>query len=390
MQLPDQDRVRFPGSGSAVPGNTAYGFYDNDPIFCTDAYASMMWAAHRLGFPMVDIELTDHNFYVAFEDAVSVYSAKVNEYNIVNNMLSLQGHTITSSSNFTGRANTGFGMPTLIQLAQDYGTEAGTGGKVDWKKVPVDATGGVQDYDLQVLIGDAMENGQRIEVRRVFHDRSPAAARIYDPFSMTGMSYSNVLSEMGFGAYSPATQFLMTPIFEDLLRMQAIEFNDMVRKSQYSFELKNNKIRLFPIPTGGFKFWIEYMVEAEKFANSSLSPTGSQVVSDFADAPYKHHIYSLVNDPGRNWIRNYFLANCKETLGLVRQKYVNVPLGDGEITLDGAELRAEAQAEKDKLLEQLTTMLEASGKFNQMDRAAQMSAQLNETLKNVPLLIYIG
>lgn len=390
MSLPDQDRVRFPGSGSSVPGKTAYGFYDRDRQFCADAYASMMWCAHRLGYPMVDVELTPESFYIAYEDAVNVYSAKVNEYSIVNNMFALQGQTKTTASNYTGRAITGTGLPFLINLARDYGTEAGTGGKVDWKKASIDVTSNTQDYDLQTLIGAGIENGRRIEVKRIFHERTPASARIYDPFSMTGMSYSNVLNEMGFGAYSPAVQFLMTPIFEDLLRTQAIEFNDMVRKSAYSFELKNNKLRIFPIPGSDFKLWLEYLVDDERFISGSLSPEGQDVTSDFADVPYKHHVYSEINDPGRNWIRNYFLANCKEMLGLVRQKYVNVPLGDGEITLDGAELRAEAQQEKDKLMTQLSEMLEAAGKFNQMEKAAQMSEQMQETLKRVPVCIYVG
>ena len=77
---------------------------------------------------------------------------------------------------------------------------------------------------------------------------------------MTGMSYSNIFNELGFGAYSPAVQFLMTPIFEDLLRGQAIQFNDMVRKSGYSFELVNNKLKLFPIPTFSFKVYFNYLV----------------------------------------------------------------------------------------------------------------------------------
>jgi hypothetical protein len=390
MALPDQDRIRFSGSGSAVQGNTAYGFYDRDPMFLADCYASMMWGAYRLGYPMVDIELVDKSFYIAFEDAVNVYSAKVNEFNIVNNMFALQGQPVNTGSNFTGRAVLGTGLPFIINLARDYGTEAGTGGKVDYKKASIDVTALTQDYDLQALLGDVLENGRRIEIRRVFHERAPASARIYDPFSMTGMSYSNILNEMGFGAYSPAVQFLMTPIFEDLLRTQAIEFNDMVRKSAYSFELKNNKLRLFPVPQSDFKVWIEYLVDEERFVSGSLSPEGQDVVSDFADVPYKHHTYSEINDPGRNWIRNYFLANCKEMLGLVRQKYVNVPLGDGEITLDGAELRAEAQQEKEKLVTQLQEMLEAAGKFNQMSKAAEMAEQMQETLKKTATFIYVG
>ena len=390
MALTDQDRVRFPGSGSQVAGHTAYGTYDNDPTFTADCYASMIWAAHRLGYPIVDVELIDVNFYMAFEEAVNVYNAKVNEYNMINNMFALQGQRIDSLQGIQNRAVTGTGLPFLTSLARDYGTEAGTGGTVDWKKTSIWVNPNIQDYDLQALIGNASESCARITIRRIFHDRPPAFARIYDPFSMTGMSYSNVLQELGFGAYSPATQFLMTPIFEDLLRGQAIQFNDMVRKSQYSFQLINNKLRLFPIPTFTYKVWVEYTNDNAAFESGSLSASGSKVASDFSNVPYKNHAYADINDPGRQWIRNYFLANCKEMLGGIRQKYQTIPIPGGEVTLDGAELRSEAQQEKERLVDTLKEMLEAAGKFSQMEKQAQMAEQLQESLKRVPLLIYIG
>lgn len=392
MAITNQDELRFSGSGSAVAGNTPFGTYDSDVVFQRDCYNAMIWAARRLGYPTVAIEMTDVNFYAAFEEACNVYNAKVNEYNMINNMFVLQGQN--RNTIITGRNVQGSGLSQLINLAKDYGSEIGTGGKITWKKTFIDVKAGIQDYDLQELVGDTKENCKRIEVKRIFHERPPASARIYDPFSMTGMSYSNVLQELGFGAYSPAVQFLMTPIFEDLLRMQAIEFNDMVRKSQYSFEIVNNKLRLFPIPTSGWKLWLEYINEQDRFDSGSLSPTpmtGSNAVSsDFADVPYVNHPYNTINDPGKQWIRDYFLANCKEILGAIRQKYQTVPIPGGEVTLDGAELRSEAQQTKERLLDDLKAMLEAAGKFNQMEKQAAMAEQTMESLKKVPLLIYIG
>lgn len=390
MATIDQDRIRWPGSGSAVPGKTPFGTYDADPVFVTDCENAARWAAYRLGYPVSDVELLDVNFYAAFEEAVNAYNAKVNEYNMINNMFALQGQRIDAIGSLNNRVVLGSGLPYMTQLAQDYGTETGTGGKVDWKKAFVQTKPMVQDYDLQALVGDPSESCARITIRRVFHERPPASARVYDPFSMTGMSYSNVLQELGFGAYSPAVQFLMTPIFEDLLRIQAIDFNDMVRKSQYSFELINNKLRLFPIPQGGFKVWFEYTNDNEVFESGSLSPSGSNVVSDFSNVPYKNHAYTDINDPGRQWIRNYFLANCKEILGAIRQKYQTIPISGGEITLDGAELRSEAQQEKQSLMDTLKEMLDAAGKFTQMEKQAALAEQLQETLKRVPTLIYIG
>jgi hypothetical protein len=375
-----------------VPGNTAFGFYDSDPTFQKDCYNAMVWAARRLGYPSVAIEMIDVQFYTAYEESTNVYNAKVNEYNMINNMFTLQGQSINVLGDLQNRAITGTGLPYMTVLAKDYGTEAGTGGKADWKKHFIQMKPQVQDYDLQKLLGDVYEECDKITVRRIFHYGPPAFARIYDPFSMTGMSYSNVLQELGFGAYSPAVQFLMTPIFEDLLRGQAIQFNDMVRKSAYSFELKNNKLRIFPIPMYGYKVWIEYTNDNEVFANGSLTPIGDKVASDFANVPYKNHTYSDINDPGRQWIRDYFLATCKEILGAVRQKYQTLPIPGGEVTLDGAELRSEAQQTKELLLDNLKQMLEAAGKFAQMEKQSQMAEQLQEQLKRVPMpyAIYFG
>jgi len=389
--LVDQDRVRWPGSGSAVPGHTPYGFYDSDLIFRSDAQASAIWAAYRLGYPIVDIEMLDVNFYAAFEEAVNEYAAQVNQMNIQNYLLTFQGQSISALGNLTGKAVTADNLPYIIEIGKGYGREVGVGGYADWKKGFVITQPLQQTYDLQELWANEVENCNRIEVMRIFHDFPPAFARIYDPFSMTGMSYSNVMNEMGFGAYSPAVQFLMTPIFEDLLRGQAIEFNDMVRKSAYSFELVNNKLKLFPIPTFSFKVYFNYMVRNDRLSGSlanNNNPSGS--VADYANIPYNNITYSTINSVGKQWIRKYFLAVCKEMLGIIRQKYQSLPIPGGEVTLDGAELRSEAQQEKTDLITQLRETLQAASQKQLMENQALQAEQMQETLKRVPLFIYIG
>ena len=396
----DQDRCRWAGSGSAVnTGSVPYGFYLNESAntgsvgyFEYDCQASAGWAAKRLGYPIVDIEMIDVNFYACFEEAISEYGAQVNQFNIRNNMLSLQGMPVTEGQNITGLNVKGSGLPFLIELSKQYGSEVGVGGYVEAKKYGIAVSSSVQTYDLQALIGTGVESGSRVEIRRVFHGPPPAFARIYDPFSMTGMSYSNVLNEMGFAGYSPATQFLMTPIFEDLLRGQAIEFNDMVRKSGYSFEVINNKLKLFPIPTYDHTVYVEYIVEKDKYSNAAMFNSGSNydVVSDYSNAPYQNVTYKRINSVGKQWIRKYFLALCKETLGRILQKYTSVPIPGGEVTLDGAELRSEASAEKEVLMTQLRENLEASGRAAQMDAKANEAEKIQETLRKTPLLFYIG
>lgn len=392
--LEDQNRVRWPGSGSTVSGSTVYHFYDNDVQFVTDCANSAKWAAIRLGYPNVDVELIDVHFYAAFEEAVNQYGATVNEFNIINNLHILHGMDITEVGSVNNRAIYGNSLPYVIEIGKVYGTEAGAGGNVDWKRGYIDVNPNQQVYDIQSLWADVSESFNRIEIKRVFHHRSPAAARVYDPMSMTGMSYANVMNEMGFAGYSPATQFLMTPIFEDLLRIQGIEFNDTIRKSAYSFELINNKIRIFPIPDVDFKMFFEYIVEKDR-SSGSLSPasgsgaSGSNVISDFSDVPYNNMVYSKINDVGRNWIKKYFLAICKEILGAIRQKYQTIPIPKAEVTLDGAELRSEAQQEKETLITQLRESLTEAGRRKRIEAAALEVEQMQTIIKQVPLQIYI-
>ena len=399
----DQDRVRWAGSGSAVTSsNIPFGFYLAEPptpaltasvgYFEYDCEKSAEWAAKRLGYPIIDIEMIDVSFYACFEEAVSEYGAQVNQFNIRNNLLNLQGLNTANNPNITGKNVIGTGLPYIIQLSKGYGSEIGVGGYVDIKKVPVELSASQQTYDLQSLIGNTIESGSRIEIRRVFHGPPPAFARIYDPFSMTGMSYSNVLNEMGFAGYSPATQFLMTPIFEDLLRGQAIEFNDMVRKSAYSFEVVNNKLKIFPIPTYDHKIYVEYVVEKDKFSNVSTFSSGSNydVVSDYSNVPYQNVTYYKLNAVGKQWVKKYFLALCKELLGAVRQKYSTIPIPGGEVSLDGAELRSEAQTEKEALISQLRENLEATSRKAQMEAKADKKEKMTSIMKTVPLLIYVG
>ena len=77
-------------------------------------------------------------------------------------------------------------------------------------------------------------------------------------------------------------------------------------------------------------------------------------------------------------------------MGAVRQKIQTIPIPGGEVTLDGAELRNEATADKELLITQLRETLTESGKRRQIESSAQQAEQLNEILKRVPLFIYIG
>jgi hypothetical protein len=276
-------------------------------------------------------------------------------------------------------------------LADSYGTQAGVGGNTDIKKGSIQMVPGQQEYDLDTLFADVSESGKKIDIVRVFHEPTPAINRFFDPYSVSGQGTLNLIDEFGFGSFSPAAQFILMPMYEDMLRIQAIEFNDQFRKSAHTFNIVNNKIRIFPIPTTQTNIktlFFDYIVRDEYFANSTI--VKADVVSDYSDVEYDFISYRKINDVGRQWIRKYTLALVKELLGAIREKYSTIPIPGSEISLDGGALRAEAQTEKDNLMTQLRETLEELSRKNQFEYRNSEATQTQEMLQKIPLAIYIG
>ena len=379
----------YPGSSSFFPGQTPFGIYDNDYIFGDDAPKVALWCARRLGYPIQNVELIDENFYACFEEAASEYSAQVNQFNIRNNLTSLLGKPI--GTNYSQKMVQGTNLPYLVGLADSYGTQAGVGGNTDIKKGSIQLVAGQQEYDLDTLFADVSESGKKIDITRVFHEPTPAINRFFDPYSVSGQGTLNLIDEFGFGSFSPAAQFILMPMYEDMLRIQAIEFNDQFRKSAHTFNIVNNKIRIYPIPSSTTlmtTLYFDYIVRDEYFANSTI--VKANVVSDYSDAEYDFIPYRNINDVGKQWIRKYTLALVKDLLGAVREKYSTIPIPGSEVSLDGAALRAEAQSEKDNLMTQLRETLDDLSRKNQFEYRNTEATQTQEMLQKIPLAIYIG
>jgi hypothetical protein len=383
------NEIIYPGSSSFFPGQTPFGTYDNEYLFQDDAPKVALWCARRLGYPIQNVELIDENFYACFEEASAEYGSQVNQFNIRNNLDSLKGNP--SGTNYSGKLVEGTNLANIIAISDGYGTLAGAGGNTDIKKGYVDLVAGQQEYDLDTLWADENENGNRIDVTKVFYEATPAINRFFDPYSVSGQGTLNLIDEFGFGSFSPAAQFILMPIYEDMLRIQAIEFNDQFRKSAHSFNITNNKLQIFPLPTSNNtpnRLYFEYMVRNEFIANSTS--VRSNVVSDYSNIGYDFITYTTINDVGKQWIRKYTLALAKELLGAIREKYSSIPIPGAEISLDGAALRAEATTEKEALITQLRENLEELSRKNQFENRNNEANQHQEMLRKVPLPIFIG
>ena len=384
---------------SYTVGQTPHGIYDSDSEYQTDSLTVCKYVASKLGHPVMQLEFNSGSMYACFEEAVSEYSQQINHYNTKNWMWEHYGNTTTQSgsqmsSTGSHQAETPIGGMSLFTLSEQYGQAVNVGGNTTMYSGSITLTGSKQVYDLTTdatLESDVNESqGNRIEVQRVFNHGPAAISKFYDPFAGT---YDNIelLDSFGFGNVSPAVSYILRPMSYDLARANAIETNDLIRKSAYSFELVNNKIRLFPKPEdtdAGDKIYFHYYRRNDK-VDVTQDYTNNKV-SDPSNIPYKFITYSEINSAGRQWVRKFTLALAKELLGIIRSKYASMPLPNGEVSLDGEALKAEGREEKANALEELKEFLESVSLAEGSRKEQEVAEAQQQVLNKAPLKIYIG
>ena len=372
------------GSATFTTGSTPFGFYDTDTSFQADAEKVAKFCGTRLGFPLMDVELQDGSFFACFEEAVTTYGNEVFQYKIRENYLNVEG--ISTGSSFNNKLIDS-SLQRIIEISKNYGTEAEVGGYTTRYTGSLNTTKNVQEYDMDQWALDAGITGS-IEVRKIFYEAPPAILRYFDPYAGTGTGVQSLMDAFDFGSYSPGVNFLLMPASYDILKVQAIEFNDQIRRSAYSFELVNNRLKLFPVPKRATKIRFEYYKINDKRSASHTADTN--LITNVGEVPYNNPVYSQINSVGRQWIFRYTLALAKELLAYVRGKYQTVPVPGSEATLNQADLLADSRTEKDQLMTELKEMLEQTSRQAQLERKANESENLRKTLTDVPYTIYIG
>ena len=385
-------RYQDPTLSTSAAGDTPYGLYDSDTTFVSESVQVAKFVSRKLGFPVMDLEIPSSSIYACFEESISEYSSQVNQYNIKNWMWDQYGE----KNKISGSIGTGTSdyvhprMGSTVVLSEQYGTSANVGGSVTLKSGSITLATDQQEYDLQSVWSEVSESGKRIEVQRVFNYGEAAISRFYDPYAGS-FDQRQLLDNFGLGNVSPAISFILKPISYDLARANAIETSDKIRRSAFSFHLVDNKVKIFPRPTSrdsGNKLHFQYYVRDEVNDTSRNFSTGS--VSDPSNVPYQFITYSSINAPGRQWIRRYTLALSRELLGIVRSKYSSMPIPDGEVTLDGEALKAEAITEKEGLITELKEFLDSLSITEKAKAEAEQAEATSQVLSKSPLMIYIG
>jgi hypothetical protein len=385
--------------GNPVWNNNAvpFGFYNSQSDFTSDAVKVAKFCAARLGYPLVDIELQSSSFFTAFEEAVTIYGNELYAYTIRDNQLTLNGITTGSSLN---QALITPSFEPIVVLTEQYGEEAGSGGNVPYYSGSFVLTSSVQDYSFSTfmtasgLTGSAYNLG--LEVKRVFYENPiPASAQYLDPYSGFGFGGAIAAGIAGLGGFGGGTGYLMMPLSYDIQVIQAIEMNQQVRWNNYSFEIKNDKLRIFPIPWFGdgasndeTRVWFEYILRNER-VNSSVQQAPTQV-TNVSNTPYNNPNYNFINSVGRQWIFEYTLALSKEMLGYVRGKYSSIPIPNAEVNLNQGDLLSAATAEKSQLIERLRAYFDETSRQSLLNRRAAEAESKMIELQQVPYTIYIA
>lgn len=371
------------GTSTFAAGQTPFGFYDNQLDFQTDSDKVSDFCARRLGYPIADVELQSGSFYTAFEEAVTIYGNELYAYKIRENYLSLEGASSNTSPN--GQLISP-NLASIVRISEQYGVEAGVGGNVTWYKGAVHLTASQQTYNMNdwAEANADLTANDSIEIKRIFYESVPAGTQIY---AGAGTGMLGLMSSFGWGNQSLAVNSLMMPLSYNLQVLQAIELNTQIRRSNYSFELVNNNLKIFPIPTTAGHLFFEYIKKSER--NNPYS-NGTDLITNVGEVPFDNPNYNKINSIGRQWIFEMTLAISKEMLGYIRGKYSTIPIPDADVTLNQQDLLSSATADRTALIERLRLFFDETSRDKLLERRSLEGDYLEKELNKVPYTIFIG
>jgi hypothetical protein len=389
--------IIYDGNPGPISGSTPFGFYDNDLEYQADGPKVANYCARKLGYPVLDVELQDLNIYACFEEAVSIYAEELYQLKIKDNYITLEGQPTSSLLNNTVISPN---LQNLINISETYGQVAGVGGFVSWKSGSIDLKANQQNYDLYdwAVNHEGMDPGDRIVVQRVMYQAPPALYQYgygsYYPQLGGAGAWPGNWGGYGFAGFGgTGNQVTYYPVFWTLQMIQEIEMQNTVNLPAWTFELIGTNLRIMPIPTGdGGRLSIQYAFQSDLMSLTENSPYGDNqgLVANPSMAPYGLITYSDLNQPAKQWTKEYTAALTSELLGLIRGKYQVVQIPGAETTLNYADLITRGQAMQKDLREKLRLDLEDMSRQKQLERKQSENDSLKDTLNNIPVPVFIG
>lgn len=375
---------------------TAFGFFDADAAFQTEADSMIKFVKGKLGHDVLQVELTKKEIWTCFEEAVCEYGRYIHEMRIKSELSNVLGMP-TGSVDLTNQYPR-FSLEHLMRQAEPYASYAGVGGTQDSILGYFDIINNKQDYnfytelkrfDNDQNVWDTLDDGMKgkLRIMEVFHVE-PLAAQHY---LLNASNITNFLAtSFNYESYVNSTVFYVLPVFEDILRRTMLETAHRVRRSNYSYQIIGSNLRVYPLPSAyrlllGAKLFIRVMPPQNPLNPTSIP--GDQTINGVSgpqNIPFGNLIYNTISQPGRQWIRQYTLALCKELLGLIRSKLQTIPIPNAELTLNGDALISQAREDKDKLITNLKEFLENLTRQKLAENDAIMAENINKQLRFIP------
>ena len=381
-----------------VVGATPFGIFDNDLQFQADADKNVDYIRKKLGEPVMEVHMSSSQIYAAFEEACLEYSAMVNSFqaqSVLSSFLGAPTGTLSGSENKYANKT----LALARNVSDPYAEAGGVNSSVPHFSGNIDLVVGQQDYDVPgwLLSSGQWDGTGTIVLHDIYHKSPMQAYRFFGTTS--GLNYLN--NQFRFESFTPETMFYLLPVWEDILRGMQFKTSNNVRRSNYSYDIHNNKIRLFPSPQGNYKLWFTYSIESSPTsvitssvsgtsASGSMTNTKYDGVANVSNIPFGNIVYSQLNSISHNWIRRMTLAYAKEIEGQIRSKMASIPIPNGDLTLNGPELIADARADMEALRLELKELLSETTYQKLMEKEAAMSEQLQTTWKAVPMGIFVG
>jgi len=408
-------KLSITGTAGEVAANLPLGIYSG-ASFLAGAADQVAYVFKKLGGDVLDIEITDGQVYSAYEEATLEYSYLVNIHQAKNILGNVLGGT-TGSFDEDGQLTDGhslegknvnlrlprFDFAYARKVAEGISSETQMGSNQLYS-ASFTLTGGVQDYDLQKIIYSASIDSDnsgypyynkvgvnKISVSKVFYRTPSSAWRFYGYYG--GL---NTVGNLGtYGQYADDSTFQVVPVWQNKAQSIAYEDSIYTRNSHWSYELRNNSVRIFPIPptAGGYpsKLWVEFSTTGtDTWEEQADRKEGVEGINNMNTLPFENVPYASINAIGKQWIRRFALALCKEMLGHVRSKFASIPIPGNDVTLNGGDLISQGKEEQTALRDELKTVLDEMTYGELMSSDAEMVENSNKVQSNVPMLIYSG
>jgi hypothetical protein len=417
-------KVILPATGNVnnvISTSIPFAVYINDSYWSTEQIAQyktgsaeqVAFVYKKLGGDILDIELVESQVHTSYEEACLEYSYLINLHQSKNALPFTLGQS-TGSFNSDGQL-TGSDSSELINanlafpkmqftyaknIAMGVNTLASLNSNEPIYSASFVPYPDVQDYDLQAAVSSSAAangwdiNNKRINILKVYYKTIGASWNFYGYFG--GLNVVGNLST--YGQYADDSTFEIIPAWQNKLQAMAYEDAIKTRVSDWSFEIKNNKLRLFPVPNASSpaSFWFNFTIssdawtETSKNADGSIVNTGVNGINNMNTLPFQNIPYNKINSIGKQWIRRFCLALCKEMLGQVRSKFATVPIPGENVTLNGDKLIAEGKEQQEKLREELKTQLAEMTYVKIGEDSAKMMEDAAKTQTYNPNLIFVG